>query len=60
MALLSNARGAISHRTLAFIVTEHGHIRVETIFYADSIYEHSLSMSFTLGNHVVILFWMSL
>ena len=62
VALLSNARGAISHRTRAFIVLtvlEHGHIREETIFYADSIYERILIVSFTLGNHVVILFWMS-
>ena len=40
-------------------ILERGHIHEETIFYADSIDERILIVSFTLGNHVVILFWTS-
>ena len=38
----------------------YGYISEETIFfYADSIYERILIVSFTLGIYVVILLWMS-
>ena len=38
-------------------VLEDGHTHEGSIFYEDSLYECTLIVSFTLQNHVVILFW---